>query len=531
MLTAEQNRLITGTGPGTPCGALMRRYWQPAALVEELDGPRPVKRLRLLGEDLVLFRDDAGRYGLLARHCAHRGADLAFGRCEDGGLRCPFHGWLFDATGACLDQPAEPAGSTFHRKIQQPAYPVVARSGILWAYLGPGAPPPFPSFDCFIAPDSHVFAFKGLWSCNWLQALEVGIDPAHASHLHRFFHDEDPNDAAYGRQFRAATIGADIPMTRLLREVPNPSLECVETEYGLRITTLRPVNRQVTHVRVTNMLFPSAFVIPLSREMSITQWHVPVDDTHCYWYAVFTSFAAPVDKATMRAQRVTACTLPEYAPRAGRHNDWGFDPAEQRSATYTGMGMDINVHDQWAVESMGAIQDRTQEHLGTSDRIIIAARRRFFRAIEDVAAGRDPPLTAGADAVRGPPTIDAVGPANDLERYWQAQETARRGATPWLHEPGAPGDAVGTAAEAVGAPGDAMGAAADAVGTAGGAANAGAANVGAANVGAANTGAANAAVAGVARADAARAVAGIADAATEDAITGDTAAALPLATA
>jgi hypothetical protein len=166
--------------------------------------------------------------------------------------------------------------------------------------------------------------------------------------------------------------------------------------------------------------------------MSITQWHVPVDDTHCYWYAVFTSFAAPVDKATMRAQRLASCTLPDYAPRAGRDNDWGYDADEQRTATYTGMGMDINVHDQWAVESMGAIQDRTQEHLGTSDRIIIAARRLFFRAIDEVAAGRDPPLTRGADAVHGPATIDAVGPADDLERYWRQQEIARRRATPWL---------------------------------------------------------------------------------------------------
>ncbi len=169
--------------------------------------------------------------------------------------------------------------------------------------------------------------------------------------------------------------------------------------------------------------------------MSITQWHVPVDDTHCYWYAVFTSFAAPVDKATMRAQRLASCTLPDYAPRASRGNDWGYDAEEQRMATYTGMGMDINVHDQWAVESMGAIQDRTQEHLGTSDRIIIAARRLFFRAIDDVAAGRDPPLTRDADAVHGPATIDAVGPADDLERYWREQEIARRRATPWLAQP------------------------------------------------------------------------------------------------
>ena len=181
------------------------------------------------------------------------------------------------------------------------------------------------------------------------------------------------------------------------------------------------------------MLFPHAFVIPLSREMSITQWHVPVDDTHCYWYALFTSFGAPVDKATMRAQRLASCTLPDYAPARQPCRTTGVTMREeQRTATYTGMGMDINVHDQWAVESMGAIQDRTQEHLGYSDRIIIAARRLFFRAINDVAEGRDPPLTRDAGAVRGPATIDAIGPRNDLEHDWQAQEAARRRAAPWL---------------------------------------------------------------------------------------------------
>ena len=140
----------------------------------------------------MLFTDDKGRYGLIERACPHRGTDLAYGRLEDGGLRCAFHGWLFDVNGQCLETPAEPDGSNLCANIRQKAYPVVEKSGILFAYMGPGEPPAFPHFDCFVAPDSHTFAFKGMIDCNWLQSLEVGIDPAHTSFLHRFFHDEDP---------------------------------------------------------------------------------------------------------------------------------------------------------------------------------------------------------------------------------------------------------------------------------------------------------------------------------------------------
>src|SRR5262249_5782034 len=190
MISAEQNQRLTRVGPETPAGKLMRLYWHPAALVDELDGERPVKKVRLLGQDYVLFRDEQGRYGMLDRHCPHRGADLAFGRLEDGGLRCAFHGWLFDVTGQCLETPAEPEGSTMHTRIRQCSYPVAVRSGIVWAYLGAGEPPAFPDFDCFVAPDSHTFAFKGYIDCNWLQALEIALDPAHTSFLHRFFEDE-----------------------------------------------------------------------------------------------------------------------------------------------------------------------------------------------------------------------------------------------------------------------------------------------------------------------------------------------------
>ena len=206
MISAEQNDLITRVGSGTPAGQLLRRYWQPVAISDELAGLRPVKAVKLMGQDFVLFRDENGQLGMLDRDCPHRGADLAFGRVEDGGLRCPFHGWLFDVKGTCLETPAEPVGSKFCTRIKQSAYPVVEKSGVIFAYIGEGEPPAFAEFDCFVAPDSHTFAFKGLFECNWLQALEVGIDPAHASYLHRFFEDEDTSES-YGKQFRSAAAG------------------------------------------------------------------------------------------------------------------------------------------------------------------------------------------------------------------------------------------------------------------------------------------------------------------------------------
>lgn len=299
MMSAEQNALITLITAGQPAGELLRRYWQPAALSEELATQRPVRPVRLLGQDLVLFRDEAGKLGLLDRDCPHRGADLTFGRLEDGGLRCPFHGWLFDTQGQCLQTPAEPKGSTLCSRIHQKSYPVIEKNGIIFAYLGEGEPR-LSEFDCFVAPESHVFAFKGLIDCNWLQALEVGIDPAHASFLHRFFEDDEP-DSSYGRQFRATSAGTDIPMTRVLREFECPNIDVETMPYGLRLIATREMDAQRTHVRVTNVLFPQAFVIPLSSEMTITQWHVPIDDKSCYWYALFTSFSGAVDKEQMRA--------------------------------------------------------------------------------------------------------------------------------------------------------------------------------------------------------------------------------------
>ncbi len=434
MMSRDLNDRLTRTGKGRPAGEVLRRYWQPAALNDELSGGRPVVPVTLLGERLVLFRDNEGELGLIGRHCLHRGADLCFGRREDNGLRCPFHGWLYDRNGQCLEQPGEPEGSEMFRQIKAVSYPVVEKNGIVFAYMGPGRPPAFPNFDCFRAPGTHVFAFKGLWECNWLQALEIGIDPAHASFLHRFLEDEDPK-GGYGRQFRDSAAGSNIPMTRLLREYPRPEIGVEETDYGLRLTALRRMEGGLTHVRVTNQIFPGAICIPMSREMTITQWHVPVDDEHCYWYSLFTSFGNPVDKETMREQRLKEHSLPGYAPLKNRRNNYGYSAEEQAARTYTGMGLDINVHDQWAVEGMGPVEDRTVEHLGATDAGIVRYRRLLRAAIENLARNEEAalPMLNGMDAagIVGPLSNDAIADTADWEAACMRADRERRAVCPW----------------------------------------------------------------------------------------------------
>jgi phthalate 4,5-dioxygenase len=430
----DRNELLTQSGPGSAAGKALRQYWMPAALSDELDGNRPLVPVKLLGEDLVLFRSDQGELGLIDRQCPHRGVDLCYGRLEDGGLRCPFHGWHFDITGQCLEQPGEPEGSTLHEKIQTTAYPVIERNGIIYAFMGDGDTPVLPEFDCFQAPESHVFAFKGLWQCNWLQALEVGIDPAHASFLHRFFEDENPDDQ-YGKQFRDTAADTDIPITQVLRDYHRPEIEIEETNFGIRLKTLRHLDNGQTHVRVTNQVFPCAITIPMSSSMNITQWHVPIDDENCFWYAMFTSFTEPVDKEKMRAQRLAEHSLPDYAPLKNKANQYGYSADEQKTSTYTGMGMDINVHDQWACESMGSVQDRTKEHLGTTDKAISAYRRMLLQTIAKVEQGENDLIGIttkdNADSLKGPIALDAVGPSEDKDNIWQSGDAKRRKDCPW----------------------------------------------------------------------------------------------------
>jgi phenylpropionate dioxygenase-like ring-hydroxylating dioxygenase large terminal subunit len=436
-MSQQQNDRITRSGPETPLGQLLRSYWQPAALVSEMPVDRPVKAVRLLGEDLVLYGREDGGWGLIDRFCAHRGVDLSYGRLEDGGLRCLYHGWLYDERGRCLEQPAEPDHGRAGANIRVTSYPCESRNGIVFAYLGAGDPPPFPALDCFRAPDEYTFAFKGLWQCNWLQGLEGGIDPSHVSFLHRFIKD-DPRDV-YGQQFSEEVEGTGQKLSALVGENTRPNIDVESAPHGLRILATRELGDDLMHVRVTNLLFPNAFVVPFGNSKVFTQWHVPIDDYNHFWYMIWYDFAETTDKDTLLRQRLAGVSLPDYRPTRNRDNDWGFDPTEQAELTFTGMGLDINVHDQWAVESMGPIQDRTREHLGTADRGVNANRRLLNKAL-DAIEGNEPlparPIeAAAAEQMTGPPAIDTVAPRAEWQARWRQREAERRELSPWASQP------------------------------------------------------------------------------------------------
>jgi|SRR5579871_1286682 len=371
MPTKEENDRLTRVGPGTPGGEFMRRYWQPAALSEELPpGGAPIP-VRLLGEDLALFRDESGQPGLLGIHCTHRGADLSYGRIEDGGIRCLYHGWLYDRTGRCLEQPGEPAGSRFYERIRQPAYPCHEQAGIIFAYMGPGEPPLFPNYEFLTVPQEYVFATKYHSACNYLQGNEGNFDPQHLSYLHRFL--------SAGEDFRQAYHAGDTC----------PTIDPVETEFGMHLYAVRKVGAGKHFVKVRSFFMPSGGAVGSRGEAGYNvNWHVPIDDENHWRYSILFSRDAPIDEGTMRRERTGVAA--NYRLERSRANRYLQDREEMKTETFIGMGRSFVVHDTWATEGEGVIYDRTTEHLGYTDRGIVVMRKLMLQAIRDVEEGRDP---------------------------------------------------------------------------------------------------------------------------------------------
>jgi nitrite reductase/ring-hydroxylating ferredoxin subunit len=388
MLSREDNERITRTNAGTPMGEAFRRYWIPAALSTELpqaDGA-PI-RVRLLGEDLVAFRDTSGNVGLVTAFCPHRRAPMFFGRNEEHGLRCVYHGWKFDRSGACVDMPSEPPDSLFKTKVAIASYPTWEGGGMLWTYMGPPEKqPPLPDYELVRVPPTHRFTSKTLQHCNYLQGLEGGLDSSHATIMHR----DNIGDRSWLSVYESLV----------------PRIDVERTGYGYMYTGIRQFPTE-QWVRAYQYVMPAMQMrgsisgnfnrpgIPPKIDGHI--W-IPLDDENCYVY----NFAYSYDATTPFPQEAAISEeihfgrgpddlLPDFSLKQNASNDYGIDRQQQKTFSFTGIN-GVNTQDVALQEGMGPIVDRTKEHLGTTDRAIIALRQLLLEATRAVESG---------EAVRG----------------------------------------------------------------------------------------------------------------------------------
>ena len=408
MLTPTENDRLCRIAGGAPMGRMIRRYWIPAALSEELAEPdgTPV-RVRLMGEDFVAFRDTAGTVALVDARCPHRLASLALGRNEEGGLRCIYHGWKFAADGRCAEMPTEPADSAYREKVRIGSYPVREAGGIVWAYLGSGEPPRFPAYDWTALPAEQRTVVRAAAETNFAQAIEGSIDSAHSWFLHR---------GAVRDWRQRSTISSD----------QSPRIEAEDTAYGFRYAAIRipdanPENERYIRTTLFAMPFTSFIPRPLNSDLpGHVQIFVPVDDLHTMFYGVwFSQNGKPLDNDVTLGEvglRPGIDLAPvTYARYQNPVNHWQQDRAAMRAGTsYTGVS-GVLQQDMAVQESMGPLVDRTREHLGTSDVAVIRMRRRLLEAL---------------DRFETDGTLVGVDPAIPIDRIRSEQKVIPAG-EPW----------------------------------------------------------------------------------------------------
>ena len=375
MLRKEQNDLLTQTAPGTAMGDFFRCYWIPALLAEELpENDCPPVRVKLLSERMIAFRDSEGRYGLIDEFCAHRGVSLWFGRNEHGGIRCPYHGWKYDYTGQCLEVPSEPVESGFCQKIKLTGYPLVKVGDVLWTYMGPAEhKPPLPEWEFARVPAEQSFTSKRLQECNWLQAMEGGIDSSHVSWLHSGNLNSDPLfKGARGNQYNMSD--------------KRPVFEVVDSDGGLYIGARRNAEEGHYYWRITPWVMPSFTMVPPRGDHPIHgHFWIPIDDENCWtWSFDYHPVRALTDKerqAMKDGKGIHVTYVPgTYRPRANKDNDYLVDrEAQKKGTSYSGVE-GIAMQDASLQESMGPIVDRTKENLVSTDNGIIMARHRLLKA-------------------------------------------------------------------------------------------------------------------------------------------------------
>lgn len=444
MLTAEQNATLTETGPDKPMGTVFRHYWMPALLSRELPEPDcPPLRVKLLGEDFVAFRDSDGKAALVDPRCPHRGANLFFGRNEDCGLRCAYHGWKFDAQGNCVDIPnAEPQiAERLKPRANIRALHVAEAGGIVWAWFGkPAEAPRLPDFEFLAVPPSHRFVSKKFQQCNWAQACEGGLDTAHFSYLHAGIRDGKKvglHEAGQAPLRRGDNEPVSLARLRWIAEDGAPHFTVLRHVAGLLLCAARHAGEGQRYWRMTQFLMPNHSLTPgnLPEDTCYANTWVPVDDESCWIFCYAWHPDRPIGDAERERLAAGSAIFAEvdenYMPLSRRENDYRLDRTAQRQSSFTGI-RGISEQDQAVADSQGTIADRTREMLCQTDLGVVRFREMALAAAKDVAEGATP---AGADQpsayrVRSGDTVVASdADIQDVVRerfgaYWGMEMTA-----------------------------------------------------------------------------------------------------------
>jgi len=396
MITHEQNDALTLTGPDTIMGALFRRYWIPALHAWELPEPDcPPVRVKIMGERLVAFRDTSGRIGLIDEFCAHRGVSLWFGRNEECGLRCAYHGWKYDVMGQCVDLPSEGGEGPMRSRMKLKSYPCIETAGLIWTYMGPpDLKPEPPALEWVKVAPERRFVSKRLQACNYLQALEGGIDSSHVTFLHSGALKRDPLFVgSKGNEYNERD--------RM------PQFDVVEFEGGLLIGARRNAEGEAYYWRITPYIMPWYTIIPprAGHPLGAHAW-VPIDDHNCWAWSINYHPSRALTDAELTAMRNGAGIHVKYLPGtfiplANQSNDYLMDRAAQKSGIHYSGIEGIGMQDASLQESMGPIQDRARENLCPTDLGIVRTRRLLLKAAEGNRRGdRIPGLAASEQHVR-----------------------------------------------------------------------------------------------------------------------------------
>ena len=427
MMSAQDNDYLTRVGKGTPMGSLMREYWIPACKSSELERDGAPMRLLLLGEKLIAFRDSSGRVGIMNHACPHRGVSFFFGRNEHEGIRCVYHGWKFDVTGACLEMPNVPPHQDFSTRVKAQAYRVAERNGLIWVYMGAREEAPqLPVVEAMTLPEAEMTIRCSQRECNWLQNLEGEIDTSHFGFLHLGSVDVDQID------------GTDMHRYNLTDRAPEYYVS--ETEWGTMYCGYRDADPGNKYYRFAHFVFPFWTLFPdgTFEDHIVAQGWVPMDDTHTMVFSLFYKKSTPALRKDKFGE-----TLPglepefEYLPntddwygrwrrRANKSNDFNLDREMQRGTSFSGL-TSVPLQDQAVIESMGDIVDRSNEHLAPSDRMVSRTRRRMMMAARALEIEkRPPPCVDNPNITRHARSGSFVAPADIgwIEAYNQAMQRA-----------------------------------------------------------------------------------------------------------